>query len=107
MLSALLVEYEDNSVPLELDRRSPVFQTLQCLAVYAPDMDRYTRNVIKRSVYSDRALHELEDYISQDLGLKSLVGTTQAIDIIEGGVKANALPESAWAVINHRIATQR
>jgi len=25
---------------------------------------------------------------------------------VEGGVKANALPENAWSVINHRIATQ-
>ena len=35
--------------------------------------------------------------------------TTQAIDLVQGGVKANALPlpEEAWAVVNHRIATQR
>ena len=36
---------------------------------------------------------------------KALVGTTQAVDLIQGGVKTNALPESAWAVVNHRIAT--
>jgi len=35
---------------------------------------------------------------------KSSVGTTQAIDIIRGGVKANALPETAWALVNHRIS---
>ena len=39
--------------------------------------------------------------------LKNLVGTTQAIDLIQGGVKTNALPERAWAVVNHRIATER
>jgi Gly-Xaa carboxypeptidase len=37
----------------------------------------------------------------------ALIGTTQAIDLVQGGVKSNALPEEAWAVINHRIATQR
>jgi len=37
--------------------------------------------------------------------MKALVGTTQAIDLINGGVKVNALPESAEAVVNHRIAT--
>jgi Gly-Xaa carboxypeptidase len=36
--------------------------------------------------------------------LKSLVGTTQAIDLVQGGVKSNALPEQSWAVINHRIS---
>ncbi|THU92711.1 hypothetical protein K435DRAFT_840504 [Dendrothele bispora CBS 962.96] len=34
---------------------------------------------------------------------KSMSGTTQAIDVINGGVKSNALPEQAFAVINHRI----
>ena len=38
---------------------------------------------------------------------RGLIGTTQAIDLVRGGVKANALPEEAWAVVNHRIATQR
>lgn len=38
---------------------------------------------------------------------RALIGTTQAIDLVQGGVKTNALPEEAWAVVNHRIATQR
>ena len=29
---------------------------------------------------------------------------TQAVDVIEGGVKVNALPKSAHAIVNHRIA---
>ena len=37
----------------------------------------------------------------------AVIGTTQAIDLVQGGVKTNALPEEAWAVVNHRIATQR
>ncbi|KAI6117456.1 hypothetical protein EV401DRAFT_2197705 [Pisolithus croceorrhizus] len=28
------------------------------------------------------------------------------VDIIQGGVKVNALPEQAWAVVNHRISTE-
>jgi Gly-Xaa carboxypeptidase len=38
---------------------------------------------------------------------ESLAGTTQAIDLVSGGVKINALPEQARAVVNHRIATDR
>ena len=33
-----------------------------------------------------------------------MIRTTQAIDVIHGGVKSNALPEQAWAIVNHRIA---
>lgn len=39
--------------------------------------------------------------------IKALAGTTVAVDLIKGGVKANALPERAWAVVNHRIAVER
>lgn len=31
--------------------------------------------------------------------------TTQAVDVIQGGIKINALPESVTAAVNHRIAT--
>jgi len=64
------------------------------------------RALIKRSVHSDRALRKLEAELIKNHEYKSLIGTTQAIDLIQGGVKTNALPEEAWAVVNHRIATQ-
>lgn len=70
-------------------------------------MDKHLRRLIKKSVDSDKALHRLEQVVLRDNPLKSLAGTTQAIDMIQGGVKTNALPEQAWAVINHRIAVQR
>ena len=34
---------------------------------------------------------------------KSLFTTTQAVDLISGGVKVNALPERSEAIVNHRI----
>jgi hypothetical protein len=39
--------------------------------------------------------------------VRSIVGTTQAIDVIHGGIKFNALPEHAWAAINHRVSVTR
>ncbi|KAG9104366.1 hypothetical protein FRC06_003172 [Ceratobasidium sp. 370] len=37
---------------------------------------------------------------------RAFVGTTQAADIIQGGIKANALPEQARVLVNHRIAIE-
>jgi len=51
-------------------------------------------------------LKAVEDYFFKDLAFRSLTGTTQAIDLVGGGVKTNALPEQAWGVVNHRIATE-
>lgn len=102
-----MVHFESNPIPAEVDRSTPIYNTLKCVAAYAPEMDRTLRRTILHSIKSDKALKKLEKIISTDKSLKSFVGTTQAIDLIEGGVKTNALPELAWAVVNHRIATQR
>ncbi|KAG8764849.1 hypothetical protein FRC12_007854 [Ceratobasidium sp. 428] len=44
--------------------------------------------------------------MSMDRIWRAFVGTTQAADIIQGGIKSNALPEQAKVVINHRIAIE-
>jgi len=106
MLSSLLVHFEANPYPVTIARSSPVYGTLQCQAAHGSDMDVTLRKAIVKSVKSDRALKKLEKSVAKDLTLRSLIGTTQAIDLISGGVKVNALPEQAWAVVDHRIATQ-
>lgn len=77
------------------------------MAAHSPSMDGVLRKMIFESTKSDRALHALAKLVEEYPELSSSIATTQAIDLIQGGVKANELPENAWAVINHRIATQR
>lgn len=88
-------------------RDDPLYSTLQCYAKYGTSIPSSLRKAIQRSRYSKKALHVLGKRILADPAARSLVGTTQAIDLIQGGVKTNALPEQAWAVINHRIAVSR
>lgn len=78
-----------------------------CLAAHAPKLPPSLRDALLKADTSDDALRAAEQILFQDRFFKSLVQTTQAIDLIQGGVKTNALPESAWAVVNHRIATDR
>ena len=107
MLASFLVAIEANPANLVLDRSTPVFQELTCMAVYGPEMDHRLRRLILKSSSSGEALEELRNLLLEDPLLRSTIGTTQAIDLISGGVKANALPERAWALVNHRIASQR
>jgi Gly-Xaa carboxypeptidase len=65
------------------------------------------RRIIENSVHSDKALESLQSFVLENEDFNSLVTTTQAIDLIGGGVKSNALPELAWAVVNHRISVLR
>ena len=88
-------------------RGEPVYATLQCVAEHGKDVPKELRRTVKQSTHNDRALHRLQQIIRDDPLLNSLVGTTQAIDMIQGGVKSNALPEHAWAIVNRRISVVR
>ncbi|KAI9440733.1 hypothetical protein H4582DRAFT_2074520 [Lactarius indigo] len=106
ILSRLLVEFEANPIKPQLERDTPIYRTVQCVGQHAKEFPAHLRALIKTSAHSDRALRKLEAELIKDETYRSLIGTTQAIDLIQGGVKTNALPEEAWAVVNHRIATQ-
>lgn len=86
-----------------------MYTLLQCEAAYTPPqaMVPRFRAAIRRSIISDAALEFVNEVMSLDRVWRAFVGTTQAADIIQGGVKANALPEQATALINHRIAIER
>jgi len=88
-------------------RKDPLYSTTQCIAEHGKDLPSHYRKLIKRAAYSDSALYALGKILFKERVYENLVGTTQAIDIIQGGVKANALPEKVTALINHRIAVIR
>jgi hypothetical protein len=122
VLAALLAHVEKHPTSSKITRDSTTFESLQCLAEHAPDMSQSLRNNVKRAAKSDKALKHVEREFLTTPFLRALTQTTQAMlvcsfpylsplipfsDIINGGVKINALPEQVYAVINHRIATYR
>lgn len=98
---------EAHPATAKLNRDTPMYEKSQCLAAYATDMPKSLRKSLLKGQKSDKALRHAEKTLFEDRKFKALVGTTLAVDLVEGGVKTNALPESAWAVVNHRIATDR
>ena len=108
VLSGLIVQLENHPHVARLNRNDTYYTNLQCQAAFDPDMDEDLRASIKNSLTSDWALEDLEAQLfSSNRRLKAIGGTTQAVDLINGGVKVNALPEEATAVVNHRIAGWR
>ncbi|KIY52185.1 carboxypeptidase S [Fistulina hepatica ATCC 64428] len=104
ILGKLLTEYEANPFKFHLTRNMPLYHAFQCYAQYGAKIPPSLRSLVRRSAYSKAALRTLEKILFEDKKYKSLVTTTAAIDMISGGVKSNALPEEAWAIINHRIS---
>lgn len=92
----------------ELRRDRTYYQHLQCIAEHASDVPKELKTLIKKSRKSDKALEDLIEFLdSQDREFRPSTATTQAVDIISGGVKSNALPELSFTVVNHRIADYR
>ncbi|KAJ7749211.1 hypothetical protein B0H16DRAFT_1420431 [Mycena metata] len=106
MLAALIVHFENNAPVPSLEVDTPVFEMLQCFAVHAPDVPSVLKRAVLRARRSRTALKLAEAMLLEIPAVKAVVSTTQAVDVINGGVKSNALPEQAMAVVNHRIATQ-
>ncbi|KAI6023496.1 hypothetical protein PISMIDRAFT_119482, partial [Pisolithus microcarpus 441] len=107
ILAELLVKIKANPFRVHLAQNLLPYRTVQCVATHAPNMPDSLQKNILASAYLDKALHAAEDVLfTNSPAFKSLVGTTQAIDVIQGGIKVNALPEQGWAVVNHRISTE-
>ena len=108
LLASLLVAYEDAAPPSHLTRTSLAYTYAQCLAAHAPLLPAALRADIRAARTSDAALRRVEAALfAGDAALVARERTTQATDIVWGGVKSNALPEGAGAVVNHRIAVDR
>lgn len=110
MLASALVHLENHPQHPRLDRSSPIYSALLCEAEYAPELPKPLRKLIKQSIKSDAALALILPILlktDETRLLRSVLSTTQAIDLIHGGVKINALPEHVEASINHRVATYR
>ncbi|KAJ3292867.1 hypothetical protein HDU79_000964 [Rhizoclosmatium sp. JEL0117] len=83
--------------------RSPFFNELMCGVEHGPDMDPTLKKALEKAAISNKASKKLISILTESPKRKSLLTTSQAIDIVSGGVKVNALPEVATAIGNYRI----
>lgn len=90
-----------------ITEKNPVLHQLQCVAENA-DIDAEYKATILLAHKDKKANSKLLNILnSKDVTTKYLVTTSQAADMILGGAKANALPEHAQVLIDHRIAVEQ
>ncbi|KIJ65156.1 hypothetical protein HYDPIDRAFT_39784 [Hydnomerulius pinastri MD-312] len=105
ILADLVTELEAHPHEPKLVRGRTYYQGLECRAKYDSGFPASMKKLVQQSQTSDEKLNELgERLIDFDPMFYAQAGTTQAIDLVGGGVKVNALPEAVWAIANHRIA---
>ena len=98
MLSRILVEMENHPQQAKLVDGNPLLTYLECAAEYGT-----MEESLERRIRSAECWPALADEFGEDRVSATFLKTTQAIDIINGGVKYNALPENAVSLTNYRI----
>ncbi|RDX54278.1 carboxypeptidase S [Lentinus brumalis] len=106
MLSSMVVAIEDHPHEPALVRGGSPYNFTMCAAVYGPEYPSHVRKLALKAAHGDDgALDGLRDSLLETFPrFEAILRTTQAVDLVQGGVKVNALPEKVSAVVNHRIA---
>ncbi|KZW00041.1 carboxypeptidase S [Exidia glandulosa HHB12029] len=107
ILSSAIVALEAHPPTPRLTRTHPAYAALLCAAQHVPgSFSDSLRADILDGRESDKALQRAEKALLRDPVQRALLGTSQAVDIVRGGVKVNALPELANVVVNYRVDAQ-
>lgn len=100
IMSEIVVALEAHPYRPVLLAGSPYYNHLVCQALYSPNSDSWLADALERGQL---------DYVAEKMATKSpeirfRLQTSQAVDMIHGGAKINALPETVSIGIDYRIA---
>ncbi|KAJ3391769.1 hypothetical protein HDU84_005331 [Entophlyctis sp. JEL0112] len=103
IMSLLVAALEANPHPLLLTAKNPYLGTIVCTAEHSAKPDPVIRSHLKN--FDSKSSKALADYLAKrSLKDKYRMASSQAVDIIHGGLKINALPEQVTVDINNRIS---
>lgn len=106
VLSELIAKIESEQYPTYLTDDNPYLGQLQCGAANSADFPKKLKKLLGER--SSHTCDAKQDYLAleaakQGRAVQYLMQTSQAVDMIEGGVKVNALPERTSVTVNHRV----
>lgn len=106
ILSEIIMNIENHPFPGKVTTKNPIFNFLQCAAVHAPvqsfpmkirnKLDKVEQGDSNAQIQLARTMDDMRYYFK----------TSQSVGKINGGVKINAIPESASTMINLRLAVE-
>lgn len=103
IIAEMVVALEQNPYTPVLTKENPLRGFLECQARYTPGQ---LEPWLRRSLQRDDDGTEIGKKLADERGpqIRFSMQTSQAVDIIRGGDKVNALPETVSATVNYRIA---
>jgi Gly-Xaa carboxypeptidase len=106
VMSELITLIESNLYEPQLHDDNPYLGLLQCGAAHGTKFPTKLKKLLSRR--AAQTCSKKEDKLAveaskESLGIRYLMTTSVAADVIRGGVKVNALPERTEVTVNHRI----
>lgn len=99
----LITVLEDHPFDFDFETDNPLYAALTCIAEHSDKVPRSLKKAILGASRDAKDKAALTNFLSHDPRFRDLIRTTRAIDIVSGGIKANALPEVTSFLVNHRI----
>lgn len=109
VLAETIAKIESEQYATTLDRSNPYYTQLQCGAAYSDSFPSKLKDLLSsRHQESAETCHKSKDKLALEAAkqgpeIQYLMQTSQAVDVISGGIKVNALPERVTVTVNHRI----
>jgi Gly-Xaa carboxypeptidase len=108
VVSELITLIEAHQYRTHLEEINPYYTQLHCGAEYSPDFPKQLKKLLAKRASHAQTCKAKPDHLAleaakQGVSIKYLMQTSQAVDVISGGVKVNALPERVTVTVNHRI----
>lgn len=99
IMSRLIAAMEDHPFVPHLDEHNPVWNYLKCEVENSPKTaEPWLREALEKNEdFAGRLIESRGDKVSW------MMQTTQSVDIINGGIKDNQLPETTETIINYRV----
>ncbi|SCU81018.1 LAMI_0B04500g1_1 [Lachancea mirantina] len=104
----LISTIEREKFPAMFTSKNPMSQYYRCIADYSTTMDKSLKRDFLHSMTDPAANNRVINFLIESGGHKTeyLFRSTHAFDIIHGGIKANALPETVSFLVDSRIAVE-
>lgn len=102
IMAEIITALEAHPYEAQLIKDSPVHRHLQCLARYSPDADPQMTKLVRKNDL--KGLTKL--LVDWKKDAQFMIQTSQAVDMIQGGQKINAMPETISLGVNYRVAPQ-
>lgn len=106
ILSEIVLAIENNQFPGKVTSLNPTFSFLECAAVHAP-VSSFPMEIRDKLDKVARGDADAQQKLAKVLdGMRYYFKTSQSVGKVAGGVKINAIPESASVMVNLRLAVE-